>query len=99
MSLAERKRLAHVLCKLHADCNLSSVLQRAAVKEPLGFEINAPLAPIMLSGETVLLDGAHGVDVLCHDGDRGLAIEAKLGARPLDPRSVYGAVLGTGRAL
>lgn len=78
-SLAERQRLDAVPCKLHSACSLSSVLQEAAVKAPLAFEVNAPLAPIELNGKKVLFDGAHGVDVLCHDGARGLAIEAKLG--------------------
>jgi hypothetical protein len=77
--LAADERLGDVSCKLHDACNLASVLQSAGVQGPLGFAVNAPLAPVPLNGKNVLFDGAHGVDVLCHGGSGGLAIEAKLG--------------------
>lgn len=77
--LAERRRLGAVRCKLHDACNLSAVLDRAGVERPLRFAVNAPLAPVALVSGNVMFDGAHGVDVLCHDSTRGLGIEAKLG--------------------
>lgn len=85
--LAERQGLDAVRCMLHDRCNLSAVLDHAGVEQPLRFEVNAPLAPIELAGENVLFDGAHGVDVLCHDQTRGLGIEAKLGRALLSSSS------------
>jgi hypothetical protein len=43
------------------------------------FEANAKLARLPVGDQSIRFDGAHTIDVLCHGGDRGLAIEAKLG--------------------
>jgi hypothetical protein len=77
--LARRDRLHAVPCKLHPDCSLLSVMTKAAIRPPYLFADNVPLAPDSTAGKTVRFDGAHGVDVLCHDGQRGLPVEAKLG--------------------
>lgn len=77
--LARSDRLGAVPCKLHPDCSLLTTLGGASITPPYSFAVNAKLAPVAIDGQTVGFDGAHGVDVLCHGGGRGLPIEAKLG--------------------
>ena len=77
--LSSRGRLDAVPCRLHADCSLHTVMSHAAMKPPYFFADNVQLAPVTIGPTTVRFDGAHGVDVLGHDGTRGLPIEAKLG--------------------
>lgn len=77
--LAARNRLDAVPCALHPDCSLDRVLKAEHITPPHSFSVNAKLAPASLSGKIVRFDGAHGVDVLCHNGSRGIPIEAKLG--------------------
>jgi len=77
--LAHQDRLHAIPCKLHSDCSLLSVMTGATIRPPYRFDDNVQLASVSLGGKTVRFDGAHGVDVLCHDGTRGLPIEAKLG--------------------
>jgi hypothetical protein len=77
--LARQDRLHSVPCKMHSDCSLLSVMRGATIGPPYLFVDNVQLAPVSFGGKTVRFDGAHGVDVLCHDGSRGLPIEAKLG--------------------
>lgn len=74
--LARDDLLGAVPCKLHADCSLLSIMRSANVTPPYSFDVNVP---VVLGGDTLGFDGAHGVDVLCHNGHRGLPIEAKLG--------------------
>ena len=78
-SLSTTSRLADVPCKLHPGCSLGAVLIHSGLHAPLRFAPNVPLAPVTVGGQTMLFDGAHGVDVVCHDGVRGVGIEAKLG--------------------
>jgi hypothetical protein len=92
--LAQRELLRAVPCKLHPDCSFMSVLTDSAIKPPYLFAHNVPLAPVGLGGKVVQFDGAHGVDVLCHDGRHGLAVEAKLGLDRLTRRAFTDRFLG-----
>lgn len=77
--LAKNELLGSVSCKLHSSCSLLSVLDAEHLAPQFAFTPNAKLAPAVLSEKTVRFDGAHGVDVLCRAGNRGLPMEAKLG--------------------
>jgi hypothetical protein len=78
-ALARSNRLDAVPCKVHADCSPLSMLGSVSIAPPYSFAVNAKLGPVVVGGQTIGFDGAHGVDVLCHGGGRGLPIEAKLG--------------------
>ncbi len=96
--LARRDHLHAVRCKAHPDCSLASVMTTAGIHPPYLFADNVPLAPDATGGRVLRFDGAHGVDVLCHDEQRGLAIEAKLGLDRLTcsaftDRFLHGAML------
>lgn len=93
-TLSRVDRLNAVECKLHAGCSLLSVLRSAGVAQPYAFAVNAKLAPTMLDGTSVRFDGAHGVDVLCHDTGHGVAIEAKLGVDRVSRREFTKRFLG-----
>lgn len=78
-ALAGAGKLNEVSCKLHPTCTLDSALTTAGLRRSTRFEANVPLAPTTVGGRTVRFDGAHGIDVIAHDGTWGVGIEAKLG--------------------
>lgn len=75
-----------VSCRVHQDCTMDEVLRAAGVSTPWSFKINVPLAAIPFAGTETGFDGAHRVDVLCHDQvGHGVAVEAKLGLDRMSP--------------
>ena len=83
-TLSAEGELTKVRCLRHSDCTLDAILKEALVEAPYEFEANAKLSPTTVGGETLIFDGAHGVDVICRGANlRGFAIEAKLGLERL----------------
>jgi hypothetical protein len=92
-ALDQQQKLTRVRCSRHPECSVASVLSGAGLRHPRQFAINTPLAPISMDGKTVRFDGAHAVDVLCHDGQLAVGIEAKLGFDRLSTSTFTGRFL------
>lgn len=92
--LAAKGELGKVVCKRHDGCSFQKVVEDASIPARYAFKDNVKLAAILHQGRLLGFDGAHGVDVLCQGGDRGLAIESKLGLDRLSAASFTDRFLG-----